>query len=78
MKAFTRAALIAACAAGAALAVVHPAQAAEGCRYYYTSFFQGPNGETTGSGEYAEGDRDPEGRICRNGWWVSPYEDGGW
>ncbi|MGW5422313.1 hypothetical protein [Streptomyces sp. NPDC003943] len=84
MKAFTRLVAVAACTAAAALAVVPTAQAAPGaapaakaaagCRYYYTSYFTGPNGEKTGSGEYAEGDHDPEGRVCRNGWWVSPYE----
>ncbi|MEU1291692.1 MULTISPECIES: hypothetical protein [unclassified Streptomyces] len=80
MKTFTRLLAVATCTAAAALAVVPAAQAtpaakaAGGCRYYYTSYFTGPNGEKTGSGEYAEGDHDPEGRICRNGWWVSPYE----
>ncbi|XIE77156.1 hypothetical protein AB6O49_00215 [Streptomyces sp. SBR177] len=80
MKTLTRLVAVAACTAAAALAVVPVAQAAPaakaaaGCRYYYTSYFNGPNGEKTGSGEYAEGDHDPEGRICRNGWWVSPYE----
>ncbi|MFD5419106.1 hypothetical protein ACFWJT_13880 [Streptomyces sp. NPDC127069] len=81
MKTFTRLVAVAACTAAAALTVVPTAQAAPvarpaaaGCRYYYTSYFTGPNGEKTGSGEYAEGDHDPEGRICRNGWWVSPYE----
>ncbi|MFH7595695.1 hypothetical protein WDV06_11415 [Streptomyces racemochromogenes] len=81
MKTFTRVVAVAACTAAAALTVVPAAQAAPaaraaaaGCRYYYTSYFTGPNGEKTGSGEYAEGDHDPEGRICRNGWWVSPYE----
>ncbi|MFD5326219.1 hypothetical protein [Streptomyces sp. NPDC127092] len=80
MQTFTRLVAVAACTAAAALAVVPTAQAAPaakaaaGCRYYYTSYFTGPNGEKTGSGEYAEGDHDPEGRVCRNGWWVSPYE----
>ncbi|MET8976149.1 hypothetical protein ABZX85_11070 [Streptomyces sp. NPDC004539] len=61
-----------------AIAPLASASAAAGCRYYYTSYYRGPNGETKGSGEYREGDHDPEGRICRNGWWVSPYElDGG-
>ncbi|MFC8505138.1 hypothetical protein ACFU3J_00240 [Streptomyces sp. NPDC057411] len=81
MTTFTRLVTAAACTAAAALTLVPTAQAAApaaqaaaGCRYYYTSYFKGPNGETKGSGEYAEGDHDPEGRICRNGWWVSPYE----
>jgi len=83
MKTFTRLVAVAACTAAAALALVPTAQAAPtepaakaaaGCRYYYTSYFTGPNGEKTGSGEYAEGDHDPEGRVCRNGWGVSPYE----
>ncbi|WP_411144933.1 hypothetical protein [Streptomyces sp. x-80] len=82
MRVFTRAALAVACAAGAALSFVPAAQAAPGtaaagCRYYYTSWFHGPNGETTGSGNYAEGDIDPEGRVCRNGWWMGQYDDGG-
>ncbi|MGW5002463.1 hypothetical protein ACWEP8_32925 [Streptomyces hydrogenans] len=74
MKTFTRLVAVAACTAAAALTVVPAAQAAGGCRYYYTSYYTGPNGETKGSGQYVEGDHDPEGRICRNGWWVSPYE----
>ncbi|MER8236488.1 hypothetical protein ACIRQY_32060 [Streptomyces sp. NPDC101490] len=76
-----RAAAVSVCAAGLAFSLAPAAQAAQasGCRYYYTSWFTGPNGQTTGSGEYAEGDRDPEGRICENGWWVSPQDerDGG-
>ncbi|MEU7042554.1 hypothetical protein AB0A77_16015 [Streptomyces varsoviensis] len=81
MRAFTRAVVVAVCAAGAALSVVPVAEAAPnaaGCRYYYTSWGRGPNGETTGSGEYAEGARDPEGRVCRNGWWVDPNPQGGY
>ncbi|MFD4376049.1 hypothetical protein [Streptomyces sp. NPDC058486] len=73
MRALTRAAAVALCAAGLAVTLAPTAQAA-GCRYYYTSYFTGPNGEKTGSGNYAEGDRDPEGRVCENGWWVSPYD----
>ncbi|ACU37248.1 hypothetical protein [Actinosynnema mirum] len=62
----------------AALAVAPPALAGtasaqdEGCRYYYTSLFPGPNGETKGYGDYTEGDADPEGRVCRDGWWSNP------
>jgi hypothetical protein len=67
--------LLAMCTAGVAISVAPTAQAAQGCRYYYTSWGQGPNGETTGFGEYAEGDRDPEGRVCENGWWVSAKEN---
>ncbi|MEU6394346.1 hypothetical protein [Streptomyces sp. NPDC046939] len=83
MKTLTRLVAVAACAIAAALTTLPTAQAASstpvaqaasGCRYYYTSYFKGPGGETKGSGEYAEGDHDPEGRICRNGWWVSPYD----
>ncbi|NRQ36410.1 hypothetical protein HII36_31925 [Nonomuraea sp. NN258] len=67
------------CVSGAFMALSATPAAATGCRYYYTSHFPGPNGETKGSGEYAEGDRDPEGRVCRNGWWVSPEpEPGPW
>ncbi|WP_416973267.1 hypothetical protein [Streptomyces sp. 4F14] len=57
-----------------AIAPLASASAAAGCRYYYTSYFRGPNGETKGSGEYSEGDHDPEGRICRNGWWMEAAE----
>ncbi|MEU8762286.1 hypothetical protein [Streptomyces sp. NPDC048659] len=83
MKTFTRLVTAVACTAAATLTLVPAAQAAPsattaqaaaGCRYYYTSYFRGPNGEKTGSGEYAEGDLDPEGRVCRNGWWVASYE----
>ncbi|MFE9607257.1 hypothetical protein [Streptomyces sp. NPDC006012] len=78
MRTVVRAALLAVCTTAVALSVVPAAQAAQsGCRYYYTSWGRGPHGETTGSGEYAEGDRDPEGRICQNGWWIDPNEDGG-
>ncbi|MFJ2813879.1 hypothetical protein [Streptomyces sp. NPDC087294] len=76
-----RALLVAVCAAGVALTTVPAAQAAPqaNCRYYYTSAWHGPNGETTGSGNYAEGDTDPEGRVCENGWWVTNGEsDGQW
>jgi hypothetical protein len=80
MRMIIRATLTAVCAASAALAIVPAAQAAthagQGCRYYYTSWGKGPNGETTGYGDYKEGDTDPEGRVCQNGWWSSPYEDG--
>ncbi|MGH3939698.1 MAG: hypothetical protein ACRDTG_13920 [Pseudonocardiaceae bacterium] len=49
----------------------------QGCRYYYTSHFPGPNRQTTGYGEYQPGEKDPEGRICTNGWWELPDgEDG--
>ncbi|MFE7570786.1 hypothetical protein ACFU76_28145 [Streptomyces sp. NPDC057539] len=79
MRAFTRAALVAVCAVGAALAVVPTAQAApnaaaQKCRYFYTSWGQGPNGETTGFGDYAEGATDPQGRTCQNGWWSDARE----
>ncbi|GAA0518385.1 hypothetical protein GCM10011581_22790 [Saccharopolyspora subtropica] len=72
-----RAALAGMCVLGAGL-VVTPLASAEpqqGCRYYYTSWGQGPNGETTGFGEYQEGDIDPEGRVCQNGWWVTQTPD---
>lgn len=52
-----------------------PANAAQGCRYYYTSVFLGPEGQTTGSGTFAEGDMDPEGRVCESGWWVHATSD---
>ncbi|MER8233142.1 hypothetical protein [Streptomyces sp. NPDC094049] len=52
-----------------------PAVQASGCRCY-TSWFTGPNGQTTGSGEHPEGGRGPECRICENGWWVFPRQDG--
>lgn len=79
MRKFVSAVLLAACTAGITLAVVPTAQAAgNGCRYYYTSSLgRGPNGETSGFGNYAEGDRDPEGRICENGWWVETQEVNG-
>jgi hypothetical protein len=70
MGKLTHAALAGMCVLGAALAIV-PAAGAEpgqGCRYYYTSWGQGPERETTGYGEYQEGDLDPEGRVCQNGW----------
>ncbi|MEV7275535.1 hypothetical protein [Streptomyces sp. NPDC093111] len=41
---------------------------------HHTSHFRGPNGERTGSGEYAEGDLAPEGRVRRDGWWVYAEE----
>ncbi|WP_157767688.1 hypothetical protein [Actinosynnema pretiosum] len=58
--------------AAAPLALAGTASAEEGCRYYYTSMFPGPNGETKGYGDYTEGDADPEGRVCRDGWWSWP------
>ncbi|MFF2081139.1 hypothetical protein ACFVXG_41020 [Kitasatospora sp. NPDC058162] len=79
MRRFTRAALVAVCAAGAVLSVVPSAQAAtsgQGCRYYYTSYFPGPNGQTTGYGDYPEGATDPEGRVCQDGWWVDQDDNG--
>lgn len=76
MRKLMSAVLLAICTAGVAVSVAPAAQAAgQGCRYYYTSWGQGPNGETSGYGQYAEGDRDPEDRVCENGWWVSPNED---
>ncbi|MFJ9853028.1 hypothetical protein [Streptomyces sp. NPDC101150] len=83
MGKLTRAAIAGLMVLGAGLTAVPAAQAAQvqgqGCRYYYTSWGQGPNGETTGYGDYAEGDHDPEGRVCRNGWWEDQGEqDGGW
>ncbi|MEU7637602.1 MULTISPECIES: hypothetical protein [unclassified Streptomyces] len=78
MGKLTRIVLVGLCVLSAGM-VAAPAASAQGqgCRYYYTSWGRGPHGETTGSGEYAEGDRDPEGRICRNGWWVEPDEGNG-
>ncbi|MEU0282193.1 hypothetical protein ACIOGX_25000 [Streptomyces sp. NPDC088147] len=80
MRAFTRAALVAVCVVGAALAVVSAAQAAPNaaahkCRYYYSSWGQGPNGEIEGFGDYAEGATDPQGRVCQNGWWADAREN---
>ncbi|QLE74455.1 hypothetical protein FGW37_25205 [Streptomyces rectiverticillatus] len=79
MRNLARAALVVLCAAGAALPIVPVAQAASSsapadCRYFFTSGRPGPNGETRGSGVYDEGDRDGDGRVCRNGWWVRPHE----
>ncbi|MFE4367150.1 hypothetical protein ACFRMN_02650 [Streptomyces sp. NPDC056835] len=80
MRVFTRAVAVVVCAAGAALTVVPVAQAApnaaaQKCRYYYHGWGQGPNGETTGFGDYAEGATDPEGRVCEHGWWVDVSEN---
>ncbi|MEV4441830.1 hypothetical protein AB0K09_23020 [Streptomyces sp. NPDC049577] len=74
LQKFVRAALVAACALGAALSVAPAAQAGAGCRYYYSSYATGPNGETTGHGDYAEGDTDPEGRVCQDGVWVGQHD----
>lgn len=82
MRVLTRAAVAAACAAGIAVSAA-PAGAAplagQGCRYYYTSWAQGPNGQTDGFGDYEEGQTDPEGRVCQDGWWVErlPQNGGG-
>ncbi|MFJ5921080.1 hypothetical protein ACIQF6_00600 [Kitasatospora sp. NPDC092948] len=78
VKKLLRTAVVAACAASAALAVVpvaHAASQGQGCRYYYTSWFKGPNGQTDGYGDYPEGATDPEGRVCQNGWWVDQDAD---
>ncbi len=79
MRKLASAVLLVACTAGLAVSIAPAAQAAgKGCRYYYTSSYgRGPNGETSGYGDYAEGDRDPEGRICQDGWWVETRELGG-
>ncbi|MGK5732823.1 hypothetical protein [Streptomyces sp. URMC 124] len=79
MRNLARAALVVLCATGASLPILPAAQAASSaapadCRYFFTSGRPGPNGETRGSGVYDEGDRDGDGRVCRNGWWVRPYE----
>ncbi|GGX60997.1 hypothetical protein [Streptomyces hiroshimensis] len=79
MRNLARAALVVLCATGAALPVLPVAQAATSaapldCRYVYSNGRPGPGGETRGSGVYDEGDRDSEGRVCHNGWWVHPYE----
>ncbi|MFI9046206.1 hypothetical protein [Streptomyces sp. NPDC053427] len=82
MGKLTRAAIAGLMVLGAGLAAVPAAQAAQGqgqgqgCRYYYTSWGQGPNGETTGYGDYNEGDHDPEGRVCHDGWWESEEGQG--
>lgn len=64
-------------AGGAVAAMSTPAVAAQGCTYYYSRYRPGPEGQTTGSGTFAEGDIDPEGRVCRHGWWVdnAPKKD---
>ncbi|MFE5870082.1 hypothetical protein ACFQ6V_15730 [Streptomyces roseifaciens] len=78
MRNIARAALVVLCATGAALPVIPVAQAASSapldCRYVYSHGRPGPSGESRGSGVYDEGDRDAEGRVCHNGWWVHPYE----
>ncbi|NRQ37826.1 hypothetical protein HII36_39260 [Nonomuraea sp. NN258] len=79
MRHLTRAAAaLALSTAGAALTVVPSAQAdlqRNGCRYFFTSLFPSPAGDSTGMATYAEGDHDPEGRVCEDGWWVTPYAD---
>ncbi len=79
MRKMVSAVLLAVCTAGVVVSVAPTAQAAgQGCRYYYTSSMgRGPNGETSGYGDYAQGDRDPEGRVCENGWWIETNEDQG-
>ncbi|MFC5720497.1 hypothetical protein ACFP1Z_10025 [Streptomyces gamaensis] len=83
MREFLRAAAVAACAAGAVLAVLPTAQAAPHtagkapaeCRFIFDSRHPGPNGEISGARIFRDGDRDPLGRVCRDGWWVFPDRD---
>ncbi|QCX82309.1 hypothetical protein C9F11_46715 (plasmid) [Streptomyces sp. YIM 121038] len=70
LRTLSRLAVAGACALAAVAGTASVAHAREGCRYYYTSWFTGPNGETTGYGDYQVGDLDPEGRVCLDsGWW---------
>ncbi|MEV0617595.1 hypothetical protein AB0I81_30035 [Nonomuraea sp. NPDC050404] len=72
MHLIARAAMIAIIATGGIAAITTtPAAAGEGCTMSYSRVYPGPNGEIKGSGKYAEGDMDSDGRTCKNGWWVS-------
>jgi hypothetical protein len=45
-----------------------------GCLYYFTSETPGPNGETTGYKDYKDGEKDPQGRVCVKGKWMTKAE----
>ncbi|GLW06569.1 hypothetical protein Misp01_16990 [Microtetraspora sp. NBRC 13810] len=61
---------------GSALAAAAGARSLpqESCTYYYTARTPSPAGVTTGQGTYAEGEYDPEGRLCHKGRWLTPAE----